>query len=140
MRNVEERRAENGGAEESQEDRRGDEIIRDVLAAHVGQAFAENAEALAQFQREVSVARQYPAPRQLDGVAQVLLLLVQRGDGCDLERVHFAIATFDGASHNGTQCLLQIPVSGQFQVGFHRLRGQRVASKRESLVIWNLYR
>lgn len=47
VRDVEEGRAENGWTEESEEYRRGDQIVCDVLPAHVCQTFAEYTEALA---------------------------------------------------------------------------------------------
>ena len=106
MSNVEERRAENGRAEESEEYRRGDEIVGDVLAAHVGQTFAEYTEALAQFERKVSVAGQYPAPGELHGVPQILLLLVKGRHRGDLQWVHLAVATLHRSPYNRPQRLL----------------------------------
>lgn len=123
VRDVEERRAEYGGAEESEEYRRRDEIVRDVLAAHVGQTLAEYTEALPQFERKVSVAGQYPAPGELHGVPQILLLLVKGRHRGDLQRVHLAVATLYRAPDHGSQGLLQVPIARQLQVGLHRLRG-----------------
>lgn len=135
MRNVEERGTEYGRAEEPEEDRRRDEIVGHVLAAHLREPFPEYAETLAQLDREVRVAGEDARPGELDRRLEVLLLLVEGSDRGDLEGIDLAVATLDGTTDHGAQGLLEVAVARQLQVRLHSLGCQAVASERQPLVI-----
>ena len=106
MCNIKQRRAQNRRAQEPEENRGGNEIVRHVLAAHLSQPLPEDPEALPQLDGEVRVTRQYPAPGELNGSPEVLLLLVKRGNGGDLQRIDLAVATLDSTAYHGAQSFL----------------------------------